>query len=167
MFAPAGALLQLGSPGAPTGMLVALGVVVLAVLLLALRGLLDWLLGPAPETATYRLVETGDGLDLVDVDEATGHRLVGLEPEDVRELLDRTERRNEMRLHVVLERDGTQRDWEDWRREEGRRPPAGLILEDSKGLVEVHDSGRVKATPPLDEAVRGDLMEVLQGSIEG
>lgn len=166
MASPAGALLQLGSPDAPTGMLVALGVLVLAVLLLAVRGLVDWLLGPEPETATYRLVETEDGLELVDADEAKGRRLVGLEPEDVRDLLDRAERRNEMRLHVVLERDGTQRHWEDWRREEDRQPPAGLILEDSKGLVEIHDAGRVKATPPLDDAVRGDLMDVLRATLE-
>lgn len=156
----AGGLLQTASDP-PTGLLIALGVVLVAVVLLALRGLVDWLFGTEAETATYRLVEAGEGLALADADEAGGQRLVGLDEEAMARLLEEAEARNEMRLHVVLDRQGSKTDWEAWRSETERVSPQGVVLEDSKGLVEVHASGRVEATPPLDEAVRGDLLEVL------
>lgn len=166
MSAPAGGLLQLASPDAPTGLLVALGVLLLAVALLALRGIVDWLFGPETTTATYRLVQAGEGLALADADEAKGQRLVGLDEEAMGRFLELAEDRNEMRLHVVLDAEGARRDWEDWRAESDRRPPAGLVIEDSKGLVEVHASGRIEARPPLDQAVRGDLLEVLGEVLE-
>lgn len=165
MGSPAGLTLVFHGQ-ADAGLVVALGVAALAVALLALRGLVDWLLGPEAPTATYRLVETDGGLVLADEDEAKGQRLVGLDDEAMLALLDRAEQRNEMRLHTVLGAGGTHEDWEEWRGEEDRRAPAGVVIEDSRGLVEVHASGRVDATPPLDEAVRGDLVEVLASALD-
>lgn len=149
------------APDAPTGLLLALGLLVLGVALLALRGLVDWLFGPEAARATYRLVEAGQGLAIADADDARGRRLVGLDESQMQALLARAEERNEMRLHTVLEREGGRVDWEAWRADADRRPPSGVILEDSKGLVEIRATGRIEATPPLDDAVRGDLLEVL------
>ena len=163
MLAASAWILQRGPNELSTGALVALGVFALAIALLAARGLVDWLFGSDPERATYRLVDEDDRLVLVDAEEADDRRLVGLEPADMRALLDRAEERNEIRLHVVLDREGRREHWEDWRRDEQAAAPAGAILEDSKGLVEVHASGRVEATPPLDDAVREDLLDVLRG----
>lgn len=165
MASPVGSLLIFHGE-ADAGLVIALAVVLLAVLLLALRGLVDWLVGPEAPTATYRLVETDAGLAIADADEAHGRRLVGIDDEAMVALMDLAEQRNEMRLHTVLEAGGTSADWEAWRREEGRRAPKGVILEDSKGLVEIHASGRIDARPPLDEAVRGDLVEVLSRSLD-
>lgn len=151
---------------ADAGLVFALGVAFLAVALLALRGLVDWLWGPEAPTATYRLVESDAGFAIADAEEAKGQRLVGLDDEAMLALLDRAEQRNEMRLHTVLGAGGTHEDWEEWRGEEDRRAPAGVVIEDSKGLVEVHASGRIDATPPLDEAVRGDLVEVLADALD-
>jgi hypothetical protein len=152
--------LLLFDSAAPTGLVVALAVLGLAVALLALRGIVDWLFGPEAARADYRLVEAGEGLALADAEEARGERLVGLDEAGMRELLDRAEERNEMRLHVVLE-EGGRTEWETWRADADRRAPDGVVIEDSKGMVEIHASGRVKAKPPLDEAVRGDLVEIL------
>lgn len=150
---------------APTGLLLVLGVLGVAVLVLAARGILDWVLGPDPATATYRLVQDGDRLELADADEARESRLVGLDGASMRELMDEAEDRNEIRLHTVIAADGSRQDWEDWRRDESRGTPTGVIVEDSKGLVEIHNDGRLEATPPLDDAVRSDLMEVLRGAV--
>jgi hypothetical protein len=165
MLVPA-AVLQLDAQ-APTGLLVAVGVLVLAVALLALRGIVDWLVGPDAETARYRLVDTGDGLAIADADDVDDQRLVGLDERAMRTLLDRAEERNEIRLHVVIARDGSRIDWEAWRRAADRETPNGVVLEDSKGRVDVYADGRVDATPPLDDAVRSDLVEVLEQAVSG
>lgn len=158
----AGALWQLDLPEAPLGLVVALTVFAAAILLLALRGVVDWLFGPEPETAAYRLVDADGELVIADADQAHGRRLVGIEEAQMEDLLARAEDRNEMRLHTVLGPEGRRFDWETWRVRSDRESPAGVVLEDSKGLVEIHATGRIEATPPLDEAVRGDLLEVLE-----
>jgi len=155
-------LLQTSSQ-APTGLLVVVGVFALALALLVLRGLVDWLFGAEAATASYRLVEAGEGLALADADEAQGERLVGLDEAAMGRLIDHAEERNEMRLHHVVDREGQRHDWETWRADPDRGNPAAVRLEDSKGMVEIHESGRVEATPPLDDAVRGDLLDVLRG----
>jgi hypothetical protein len=162
MLAASAWILQRGPNELSTGALVALGVFALAIALLAARGLVDWLFGSDPERATYRLVDEDDRLVLVDAEEADDRRLVGLEPADMRALLDRAEERNEIRLHVVLDREGRREEWERWRAAADAPTPAGVVLEDSKGMVEVHDTGRIEATPPLDDAVRQDLLDVLR-----
>jgi hypothetical protein len=157
-------LLQTSSQ-APTGLLVVVGVFALALVLLALRGLVDRLFGAEAATASYRLVEAGEGLALAD-DGAQDERLAGLDEAAMGRLIDRAEKRNEMRLHRVLDRQGGRHDWETWRADPDSHGPAAVTLEDSKGMVEIHASGRVEATPPLDDAVRGDLLEVLRGVLD-
>lgn len=160
-------LAQAGGSDPPGGLLIALAVLFAIVALLAVRGLVDWLFGSKSETVTYRLADTGDGLALADPDARGIAALVGLSDPAMQALLDRVESRNEMRLHTVVEADGEERDWEVWRANPHRQTPRGVVIEDSKGIVEIDRSGRVTATPPLDEAVRGDLLEVLESALAG
>lgn len=150
----------------PTGLIVAVALAFLVAAVFAVRGLIDWVAGGDDETHTYRLVEDAEGaFSLARAEPSRGERPVGLEAQAMDRLLVRAEERNEIRIHRVLDPDGAPVDWEDWRANPERLTPATVILEDSKGLVEVDRSGRVTATPPLDEAVRGDLVEVLEGAV--
>lgn len=149
----------------PTGLLVALAIVVAFVLILAARGIFDWLRGPDRETATYRLVEAGEGLALVEGESPQAGRLIGLDEPAMRDFIDRVEVRNEMRLHAVISADGDKQAWKDWRARDDRATPDGVLIEDSKGMVEIDRQGRVTAQPPMDEAVRGDLLEVLESVV--
>lgn len=149
----------------PTGLVAALALVAVAVLLLAFRGILDWIRGPNRETATYRLVEAGEGLALVEAREPEEGRLIGLDEAAMRDFLDRVEHRNEMRLETVVDAEGNEQPWQDWRGREDRPVPDGVVIQDSKGRVEVDRQGRVTAQPPMDDAVRGDFLDVLTATV--
>lgn len=158
----ASALVQVTGPDQPTGLLVALAVVFAAVLLLALRGIVDWMFGPESPTETYRLLEFEGNLALSEEGELEGNRLVGIDEAAMDRLLEAVEHRNELRLHTIVTPAGEELAWETWRQDAEREKVQSVVIEDSKGLVEIGRAGRVTATPPLDEAVRRDLIEVLE-----
>lgn len=155
-------ILQTSGGDPPAGLLLALGLVLLFVIVLAARAAWDRLLSGPESTSTYRLREGGEGLVLADDEGPKTGRPIGLDDSQMDHLLELVEDRNEMRLHTVVARDGEEIDWEAWRAQPDRATPKAVVIEDSKGLVEIDVSGRVKATPPLDDAVRGDLLEVLE-----
>lgn len=155
------ALAQAGSQDQPTGLIVALGVILLAVVLLTLRGVLDRWLGPEQPTETYRLVETDGRLALARRSEMEAERLIGLRGATMHRLLEAVEERNELRIHAIVTPEGDERAWQAWRGEQPRAAVQRILVEASKGQVAIDASGRIEATPPLDEAVRRDLVEVL------
>jgi hypothetical protein len=151
-------LLQVGRDSTVLAVAV-LGVVGL-VLVLAAIGLWDRFTRGERDTRELRLVETAEG----EVSMVGGERPVGepvrLGADEMRRVVEAIETQNEWRLHALQSPSGEELAYERWDREADAEP-ATLVIEASKGLVELDADGTVRATPPLDDAVHDDLVALV------
>lgn len=139
----------------------------LLILALVLWQVVYRLRGRHEEIESYRVVEApGDGLAIVpEADVGPGQRQVEPGPEGLEGLIEEAGHRNDVRILEIETDQGDQVSVDVYERDEHGRP-LELHLEDSRGLVDLTRQGRVVAQPPLDEAVVGDLEELLEAADE-
>lgn len=164
MLAGQAAILQ-ADGNSPTALAIVVGLILVGVLALAAIALWDRLTGAYRDEAGYQLVRVEEGLVLAPADEHTVGRNLSLDEDAMLDLVEAVESRNEMRLHTVVLAGGDERPFERWTREDG--VPRAIVIEDSQGLVTIDVAGIVHAQPPLDDAVRGDLLEVFGRVLDG
>lgn len=163
---PGPTLLQATGDDAPTALYVVLLLIALGIGYLLTRAAADKITGAFDEEATYELFRRPDGaLALAPAGSTPGGDPVAFDEEQMRALVERVHGRNEMRLHFVVEASGDEVPFEH-HDAEAEPAPTAIVFQDSQGRVRVGRSGLVEAKPPLDDAVRGDLLEVLESVLE-
>lgn len=159
------ALLQ-AADGDTTVLYIVLLLIALGIGYLLTRAAADKITGAFDEEATYELFRRSDGaLALAPAGSTPAGDPVTFDDAGMQELVDRVHGRNEMRLHFVVEPSGDEVPFEHHDPDEEPSPTA-IVFQDSQGRIRVGRSGLVEAKPPLDDAVRGDLLEVLEAVLE-
>lgn len=159
-------LLQAGQEDT-TLLAVVIVLILVGVGFLVARAAIDKLTGAFRDRASYQLIRR-DGGELVLAKGAAPFdgEPVSIGRDGMEALVAAVEDRNEMRLHGILDAEGGEHPFEDWRRQQAPPAPAALLVEDSRGDVLISVAGTVEARPPLDEAVQRDLLEVLEQVLE-
>jgi hypothetical protein len=157
MPGPPARLLQTAAD-ADTTLLVALLLIALGLGYLVMRAAADKITGAFDEDAAYVLVrDPDDGLAIAAAGDDRPR--APLDGEAMRALADRVHGANELRLHTVVV-DGRRLAFEDWDPSEDPAP-SRLVVEASRGRVDLRASGHIDTNPPLDDAVRRDLVDLL------
>lgn len=158
---PTGAAPLLQADGADTTLLVVLLLIALGIGYIVMRAAADKITGVYDEEARYEIMRRPGGeLTLAQPGDASQGAPVAFSEDQMRALVEAIHARNEMRLHGVVLPGGERVAFQDLDPDEHPAPTA-VVLEDSRGRLEVERYGLVETNPPLDDAVRRDLLEVL------